>query len=713
MENAIGSTEREVRGVLGKGTRLRNYEIHGVLGQGSFGVTYLAEDITLARMVAVKEYAPMMLALRDAGGSIVPRSTQFAEEFLWGRERFLDEARILARLDSVPSIVRVYEFLEANGTAYMVMALVDGHTLDDRLRTVGPMEYLEIERFLPALLDGLQEVHAHGYLHRDIKPSNIILDASGSATLIDFGASRAALAGRTATMTAVFTPGYAAPEQLVSAKQGPWTDIYSLSATLYQAITGKVPPAAYERVLEDLYEPLAQVQPPGFPPDFLSGIDAGLAIRVDARPADIAEWRRLLPGVANIPSDRTRFLARLWGPSLLARPARRPSSQLRLPASVSTKPLKALGIARRKASATKARIAMAVLGAAAVFAGSAGYILWHSKSPGASIDVRTYTAVELAKALEERRKADALAAEKKRLEDEAKQKAAADAEAKRQADSALASAQAQRQRAEQDLERLKAEILARKEEEARQRAQAAAAAQQALDEAQRKNEAEAQIAALRDAEANARKKAEAYAAAQRLKDDEAQRKAEAEAAASRQAELEAQQKAAAEAEAKKRADDALAKAEADRLRAEQEAARRNADLAAQQKVQIDSKAESVKVAEARKEAQAAEASLGLKGVDQQRIQVALTFLGFDTKGSDGTFGPRTREMVAAWQRSRAETPTGFLNAMQRAVLLEQAAEAVRRFDSQRTSPPASSRLATEAPQRPTNESGGFLDRFSK
>ena len=119
------------------------------------------------------------------------------------------------------------------------------------------------------MLDGLEQVHDVGFLHRGIKPANIILDATGNPTLIDFGAARAALAGRTTAMTTIFTPGYAAGEQFTSAKQGPWTDIYGLSATLYHAITGRPPPSAFDRMLEDRYEPLATLAPVGYAPGVL------------------------------------------------------------------------------------------------------------------------------------------------------------------------------------------------------------------------------------------------------------------------------------------------------------------------------------------------------------------------------------------------------------------------------------------------------------
>jgi serine/threonine protein kinase len=137
-------------------------------------------------------------------------------------------------------------------------------------------------------------VHAAGFLHRDIKPANLLIGPRGEPTLIDFGASRAAMAGRTVAMTAVFTPGYAAAEQFTAAKQTPATDIYALSATLYHAITGAAPPSAIDRMLDDTCPPLAQLAPPGFRHELLGAIDTGLSVRVSQRPASIADWRSLL-----------------------------------------------------------------------------------------------------------------------------------------------------------------------------------------------------------------------------------------------------------------------------------------------------------------------------------------------------------------------------------------------------------------------------------
>jgi serine/threonine protein kinase len=285
---------KDLRGALPAGARLRGYEILAVLGHGGFGVTYQARDTTLGRDVAIKEYLPTSVAVREDGTTVLPRSTALADEFRWGRDRFLQEARTLAKLDGAPAIVCVFDFLEANGTAYMVMALLDGEPLEQRLKREGCLPQPAIERLLDPLLDGLAAVHAAGFLHRDIKPDNIMLDAKNSPTLIDFGASRAPMAGSTTAMTAIFTPGYAAAEQFTSAKQGPWTDIYGLCATLYHTIVGRPPPSAFDRMENDTYEPLAKLRPAGFSPAFLAAIDAGLKLRAADRPQSIAEWRTML-----------------------------------------------------------------------------------------------------------------------------------------------------------------------------------------------------------------------------------------------------------------------------------------------------------------------------------------------------------------------------------------------------------------------------------
>src|SRR5262249_2430977 len=241
---------------------------------------------------------PTTLALREGRTTVVPRSTEHAEEFVRGRERFLEEARTLAKFEGTPGIVRVHDFLEANGTAYMVMALVRGVTLDRLLRSEGPLPPAIIEQLLFPLLNGLEEVHRTGFLHRDIKPANIIVDARGSPILIDFGAARPAMPGESTPPPAIFPPGFAAAEQFPPSTLGPWTDIYGLAATLYYVITGKAPPRAIDRLFEDRYKPLAILRPVGFALPLLSALDAALAVRADQRPQSIASWRSMFSDAA-------------------------------------------------------------------------------------------------------------------------------------------------------------------------------------------------------------------------------------------------------------------------------------------------------------------------------------------------------------------------------------------------------------------------------
>ena len=648
----------ELRGTLPAGTRLRNYELISVLGHGGFGITYYARDTTLGREVAVKEYLPTSLALRENGTTVVPRSTQLAEDFIWGRERFLEEARILATLEGVPSIVRVYDYLEANGTAYMVMGLARGETLDQRLKRDKQLAPAVVERMLERLLGGLEEVHKAGFLHRDVKPANIILDAKDNPTLIDFGASRAAMADRTAAMTAIFTPRYAAAEQLTSDKQGPWTDIYSVSATLYHSITGRAPPSSLERALNDTYEPLAGLSLAGFSAGTLPGIDAGLALRAKDRPQSIAVWRDVLSSTDASDGDAT--VVRRVKPGAVPKPPV-PTPKTPDPAPITaappappplrSEPSQMLAIARKNRVKLFAGMMVAIL----ILAGG-GYLVFATKSvpsPTPFGDQKADGRDEAAKAQAERQRAEQAA--KQKAEAEARQKAAAEAQQK-------ATAEAQQKAA--------AEAQQKAAAEARQKA-AAEAQQKAAAEAQQKADAAAQQKAAAEAQQKAAAEAQQKAAA------EAQQKADA--AAQQKAAAEAQQKAAAEAQ-QKAAAEAQQKAAAEAQQKAEAAAQQKAAAEAQQKAAAEAQQKAAADAAAQKAAEAAETALRLAPADRQRIQVALTSLGFDTHGADGVFGPRSREMITDWQRARSQPATGFLIAAQQQALLSEAAPALAKYD---------------------------------
>ena len=279
------------------GHLLGEYRIERVLGSGGFGITYLAEDTTLHKKLAIKEYLPVDFALRLNPPDVAARSRGAEDDFRWGLERFLDEARTLAKFRH-PNLVPVLRFFEANGTAYMVMEYEEGETLAGQ---IGDLEQAYDEAgaraLLEPLLDGLQVVHRAGFLHRDIKPGNIVLRAGDQPVLIDFGAARQALGGRSRSMTNIVTPRYAPLEQYgVDQRQGAWSDIYGMAAVLHTMIVGEPPPDAVSRLPDDTYRRLAERRPAGFSPGFLAAIDWGLEIFPADRPQDIAEWRSALDG---------------------------------------------------------------------------------------------------------------------------------------------------------------------------------------------------------------------------------------------------------------------------------------------------------------------------------------------------------------------------------------------------------------------------------
>jgi serine/threonine protein kinase len=195
------------------GTRLRDYEITGLIGEGGFGVVYLAWDHSLQRKVAIKEYMPASMASRVSGSSaIVVKSDRHLDTFKAGLKSFVNEARLLARFDH-PSLVKVYRFWEENGTAYMVMPFYEGPTLKTALAELGhvPSEG-ELRAWLNPLLDALTVMHAAQCFHRDIAPDNILLTERGPL-LLDFGAARRVIGDMTHALTVVLKPGYAPIEQ--------------------------------------------------------------------------------------------------------------------------------------------------------------------------------------------------------------------------------------------------------------------------------------------------------------------------------------------------------------------------------------------------------------------------------------------------------------------------------------------------------------------
>ncbi len=283
---------------LAPGVHLAEFELLRVLGEGGFGVVYLAHDHTLQRRVAIKEYMPASLAMRGEAQQVVVTAERHRSVFNAGLDSFINEARLLAQFDH-PSLLKVYRFWRANGTAYMVMPYYEGRTLKQLLREGGtPPDERWLRALLASLTEALAVVHAEHCLHRDIAPDNILLLAdSGRPLLLDFGAARQVIGDATQALTAILKPGYAPVEQyaeMPSLKQGPWTDIYALCAVVYAAIMGRKPPASVGRTVVDHCAPLVQAAAGRYSPAFLQAIDTGLQVLPNNRPASVHAFRQLL-----------------------------------------------------------------------------------------------------------------------------------------------------------------------------------------------------------------------------------------------------------------------------------------------------------------------------------------------------------------------------------------------------------------------------------
>lgn len=293
---------------LPKGYCLEHYRIIKVLGAGGFGIAYLAEDTKLETEVVLKEYLPESISVREQTTSrILPRDPSCKQSYEKGLQRYIQEARTIAKFDH-PNIVQVKNYIEANNTAYIVMNYVHGSNLADLAKGETATEQ-EIYRILFPLLDGLKEVHEHGFLHRDIKPANIFIqEKTRKPVLIDFGTARDYSKDGKKSTVAIYSAGYAPFEQYsVDSKKGAWTDIYAMGAVLYRLISGYNPPESTARVTatmqgeDDPLIPATRIGKQHYNPTLLKAIDHALALMPKQRPQSIVEWLAELEGEKAIP----------------------------------------------------------------------------------------------------------------------------------------------------------------------------------------------------------------------------------------------------------------------------------------------------------------------------------------------------------------------------------------------------------------------------
>jgi serine/threonine protein kinase len=287
---------------LPPGSVLSDYRIIRVLGEGGFGITYLAEDLQLRLQVVIKEYFPNEFALRTRENTISAKSTSVGD-FKKGMKRFKEEAQTLAKFNH-PSIVKILGYFEANETAYFVMEYEEGVDLSHYLKEKEKLSQEEILAIIMPILEGLKEVHRHNYLHRDIKPGNILIRSNKSPVLIDFGASKYAISETSKSVTSMLTEGYAPLEQYSTdlKQQGPFTDLYAVGAVIYRMITTEVPPSSQTRSYQLLQEgtdplkPLSELRPKGFDEAFLKAVDRSLSLKASDRPQSVQEFQQDLAG---------------------------------------------------------------------------------------------------------------------------------------------------------------------------------------------------------------------------------------------------------------------------------------------------------------------------------------------------------------------------------------------------------------------------------
>lgn len=281
---------------LPHGTVLNGRYITGrVLGQGGFGVTYIASDWKTKQRVAIKEYLPDTMATRVAGCSVSAYSGERGESFAYGKECFLKEAQTLAEFIGNPNIVRVHSYFEEYGTAYFVMDYVEGTSFQEFIREQGgKIPWQEAEKILLPIMEALRAVHGKGIIHRDVTPDNIFITKDGTVKLLDFGAARYSLGDKSRSLDVVLKHGFAPKEQYTRhGRQGSYTDVYTVAASFYYAVTGRRPPDSIDRLEEDDLVPPSSLGI-DIPVNVENAILKGMGVQPADRYQSMAEFQKEL-----------------------------------------------------------------------------------------------------------------------------------------------------------------------------------------------------------------------------------------------------------------------------------------------------------------------------------------------------------------------------------------------------------------------------------
>lgn len=262
------------------------YLLGMAIGEGGFGITYIGMDLNLEMRVAIKEYYPNGCAVRNCSESntVLSYSNSTQEVFEKGREKFINEARLLAKCSNLSEIVSVKDFFRENHTAYIVMEYIEGITLKAYLKQNG--DHIPAQKTLQMMkpvICSLSKVHDMNLIHRDISPDNIMICNNGSVKILDFGGARDYIFSNEKSLSIMLKPGYAPEEQYrTHGNQGPWTDVYALCATMYRCITGSVPPESLERAYQESLPPIRSISP-DCPPAAAYAIEKGMSIYPEDR----------------------------------------------------------------------------------------------------------------------------------------------------------------------------------------------------------------------------------------------------------------------------------------------------------------------------------------------------------------------------------------------------------------------------------------------